>query len=410
MAYTGGVITTRPQAAPDPLAPSWRKLVPLVAATLVGSCGLGAGGAAGALLGVQLGGSHAHSGVPLGVLVVGSAVGAVLITRLAARFGRIRSLAAGYATGAIGAGVVVLAAATGSFGIMLVGSALLGVANAAVFLTRYAAAAVTAEPQRGRALGLTLFSVAAGAVASPQLLGPAGRLAEAIGLPPLSGMFVIALMSFTLAAGLLASISRDRPASINYSLQAIVAHLRGPRLATAVCVLAVTNLLMVGVMAVVPIGLVEHGHALELIGLVISVHVAGMFVPSPLTGWLADRIGARAVASGGILVLFVAGLGGAIASDAEPSVTVLFLALLGIGWNCGVVGGSALLIAAIPAALRTHGEAFGELVMGLAAAVAAPLAGVMLAGAGMTVVWLAVTVVACLAMPALSQERRFGLR
>jgi MFS family permease len=354
-----------------------RVLVHVVVAAGVGASGLAAGGTAAGLLGVQLSGQAALGGLPPGVLVVGSAIGALAMARVAECVGRVRSLSLGFGLGAGGALVAVTAALIQSFGLLLVGSLLLGIANAALFLSRYAAAAASPEDRRGRAVGLTLGCVAAGAVISPLLLGPSDDLADTFGLPRLRGMFVLAAAVFSLASALLA-----RGATGTSPAEPIprrgMHQLCTRDMLVATGVLALANLLMVGTMAVVPIRLMVHGHALGSIGLVISAHVAGMFAPAPLTGWLADRVRPGVVAAGGISVLIVTSMSSI--SMPDPETLTAILVGLGLGWNCGIVGGSALLIARMPPALRPYAEAVGEVAMALAAAVGAPLAGLLLGG------------------------------
>src|SRR6266511_1905766 len=178
-----------------------RRVLTLLGATsAVGSIGLAAGGTAGALLGARLAGTEAAAGLPLGLLVLGSGAFALLVSWQTTRIGRGWSLAAGYAAGAAGAALVVLAAVAANLAALLVGSALLGGANAAIFLTRYAAAEAAGERARGRAVGLIFFSTSIGAVAGPLLLGPSGRLAHAVGLPALTGLYLIAAVAFAAAA------------------------------------------------------------------------------------------------------------------------------------------------------------------------------------------------------------------
>src|SRR5215207_2359713 len=180
-------------------------LIVLAVATAIGSAGLAAGGAAGALLGAELTGTDAGAGLPLGVLVAGSAATALLISRRTGQVGRGRSLMLGYMLGVAGAVLVIAAAVVSSLPALLAGSALVGAANAAVFLTRYAAAEVGGIAARGRALGVVFFATAVGAVSSPSMLGPSGDLAHALGLPRLSGLYVVAVLAFTVAAVLLAA-------------------------------------------------------------------------------------------------------------------------------------------------------------------------------------------------------------
>jgi MFS family permease len=343
-------------------------LAVLAASAAAGSVGLAAGGTAGALLGTELAGTTAVAGLPLGLLVLGSAASAMVIAWQSNRSGRASGLALGYLAGTAGAALCVLAAVIGNLPSFLVGSTLLGSANAAVFLTRYAAADIGA----GRALGLTLFATAAGAVLSPLLLGPTGELADVAGLPRLSGIYVVAGLAFAGAAVALATTPRPPRAAPVPSppWRVLAAAAKAPPARNAVLVLAGANFAMVGLMAIAPVHLLAHGHDLEMIGTAISLHVAGMFVPSPLSGWLADRYGPAAVAVIGIVLLLVAGAGTAVSGTG-----IVTLLILGVGWNFGLVGGSTMLTRAVDPSLRVHVEGIGEVAMGVAAAVAATLAG-----------------------------------
>jgi MFS family permease len=382
-------------------------LVLLAVATAVGSTGLSAGGTAGTLIAVDLTGSAALAGVPLGLLVVGSAAGAVLISRRSQQAGRVAGLRWGYALGAVGAAIVVVGTVVESFGLVLAGSLALGVANAAVFLSRYAAAEVGGGAVRGRALGLVLGSAAVGAVASPNLLGPSGHLASWLGLPRLAGLHLVAVPSFLIAGALLAALpsrsavgQADRPRSPTGAW--IRDAINGSRVRLALVVLAATNLVMVATMAVAPVHLEAHGYSLGSIGLVVSVHVLGMFAPSPLTGWLADRAGGGVVAGVGAVLLVGAGFGGAIAGAHDGAAFTAVLVLLGIGWNAGVVGGSTMLVASVPPALRVNAEGIGEVAMGLAAGAGAPIAGLMVAVGGFPTLSVASAAVGALVFAVLS--------
>jgi MFS family permease len=150
--------------------------------------------------------------------------------------------------------------------------------------------------------------------------------------------------------------------------------------------IVVSHAVMVGVMVMTP---VHMGHAggpagttLRVIGLVISVHVAGMYLFSPLVGLLADRAGRRAtVALGGLLLLAAA----ALAGTAPPAAAVQLgtgLLLLGLGWSCGLIAGSTLVTESVAADLRPTAQGGTDLLMGLGAAVAGAAGGPLLALGG----------------------------
>jgi MFS family permease len=364
----------------------------LVVAQLLGALGLAAGGTAGALLAEQVTGSAAAAGLPLSLLVLGSGAGAVAVARVMRDHGRRVGLAAAYLTGAGGAALVVAAAGWGSWPLLLAGCLLLGGGNAAVMLARYAAADLSSH--RGRSISVVVTAASVGAVAGPNLLGPAGPVAEAVGLPAPTGLFLLAVPAFLGAALVLvaflrpdplqvaraAALSDEQPAAGGRGELAVLLGDRHLRLALGV--LAVVNLAMVGVMAVAPVHLHHHGAAMGTIGLIIGAHIAAMFLPSPVTGWLADAVGARVVAGVGALLLIAAGAVAAVAGSGQVGIVVALL-LLGVGWNAGLIGGSALLRdAPVSPSLRTRAEGLGELGMGVAAAIGGSGAGLLLAGGG----------------------------
>jgi predicted MFS family arabinose efflux permease len=286
---------------------------------------------------------------------------------------------------------VVVAAVLSNLALLLAGSAALGAANAAIFLSRYAAVDIGGDGARGRAIGAVLFATALGAVASPNLLGPSGDLAAALGLPRLSGLYVVAVAAFATAAALLAARSRRSPPAPTEGAAGrswlLAASGRAP---LALLVLAAANLVMVAVMAIAPLHLAEHGHSLDVVGVVVSIHVLFMFAPSPLTGRLADHAGSAAVAALGALLLVAAGACGGLLDMSDGASMTAMLAVLGLGWNAAVVGGSTMLADSVPTRLRPQAEGLGEVAMGLAAGAGAPAAGLivalgdftMLAGAG----------------------------
>jgi MFS family permease len=380
-------------------------LARLATATAVGSLGLAAGGTGGALLISAMSGSTAGAGLPVGFVVAGSALGALCIGRLTPRIGRAAALACGYAAGVLGAIVVLVAADLGSVPLLLAGHVLLGPANAAVFLSRYAGAAVSEDGRRGAAMGVMLFAAALGAIAGPMLLEPSAQVAYSWGLDRAAGLYLVTLGAFWVAATLLAtargSSSERRQADAHGGLRLTG---RGWHPARALVVLAAANAVMVAIMAVAPVHLVHAGHDLSFLGLAIGVHVAGMLAVAPMTGWLADRLGPSRVAASGGLLLGLAAVASASLDLAAGTAPISVLLVLGLGWNGAVVGGSALLSLALTAAERPRAEALGEVTMGVAAAVGAALAGLIVAGGGFSTLSLA----GCLAALAVVVAARPG--
>ena len=93
----------------------------------------------------------------------------------------------------------------------------------------------------------------------------------------------------------------------------------------------ITQLVMVAIMTMTPIHIEHHGHSIGITGLVIGAHVAGMFLPSPFSGWLVDRFGYLPIAVAAGVTLLAAGLLAAWAPVDSVTMLVLALVLLGLG-------------------------------------------------------------------------------
>ncbi len=383
----------------------------LMAAQVLGGLGQ-SGAAAGALLALDLTGSEALAGLPLAMLVAGSSAAIVPITALSRRSGRRAGLTAALATATLGALGIVAAGALRSFPLLLIAGFAFGAGNSAVMLARYAAADLSTPAQRGRAIGLVVFATTFGAVAGPNLLAPAGHAAAALGLPALTGLFGFAACAYALSAAVLLAFLRPDPLRVATGLAAaepaasprvpLRTLLAAPGALAGLVTIVVANLVMVAVMAMAPVHMAMEGHGLRFVGLVISLHVAGMFAPAPLTGWLTDRLGPLPVAGAGAVLLVLAG------ALAATSGLVLGLALLGVGWNAGLVAGSTLLASSVPPAQRPRAEGAGELGMGIAAASATAVAGPVMGVAGYATLAIAGAVAAAALGPLLLAAARRG--
>jgi MFS family permease len=400
-----------------------RTLRVLVAAQVLSGLG-GSGAAAGALLALDITGSDALASLPLALLVVGSASTVVPISALSRRAGRRTGLATALAIATVGAVGVVIAGELDSFALLLAASLLFGAGNTAVMLARYAAVDLSTPDERGRAIGRVVFATTFGAVAGPNLLEPAGSVATSLGLPELTGLFLTSIAAFALAGLVLTVFLRPDPLKVAAGFEEApgpleeraaaappvpLRELLSPSAAvTGLTTVVVANFVMVAVMAMAPVHMQHHGHGLQFVGLVISLHIAGMFAPSPVTGWLTDRLGPLAVAGGGAALLIVAGVLSA-ASGADASTFALGLGLLGVGWNASLIAGSALLASAVPVAQRPRVEGAGELSMGVAAASATAIAGPVVGIAGYAALAAAGAVAAATLAPFLVAVARRGL-
>jgi MFS family permease len=354
----------------------------------------------GGLLARDVAGTDSASGLGQTAGVLGAAVIAVPLARISDRAGRRTGLAAGYAIAVLGAVVAVVAAALSSLPLLLAGLFAFGAATACGLQARYAAADLATPEHRGRDLSLVVWATTIGSVVGPNLAGPGADVGAALGLPALGGAFAVSAVVFALViTAVLAGLRPDplllarrlggtgavvrRRGATGTALRAVWGSPGGRLGLTSV---VVSHSVMVGVMVMTP---VHMGHAggspgttLRIIGLVISVHVAGMYFFSPLVGWLADRFGRRAVvAVGGALLLAAA----ALAGTAPPGAAVQLgagLLLLGLGWSCGLIAGSTLVTESVDADLRPTAQGGTDLLMGLGAALAGAVGGPLLAVGG----------------------------
>ncbi|MEQ6899490.1 MFS transporter [Nocardioides sp. YIM 152588] len=377
----------------------------LVLTQAVGAIGITIGIATASLLARDLSGSEALSGLAQTSQVLGAAVISFLLAGLMGRRGRRFGLATGYLLGASGGALVVLAGVVESMVVLLGGAVLLGAATAANSAARYAATDLATDHDRARSLSLVVWATTIGAVAGPNLTGPAGAFARTVGIPELAGPFAIAAMGMLLAAivvtvGLrpdplqlaqrLAETERAVPAagatvppvgtsSWRAARAAVAAR---PVLGYAIAGLAMAHAAMVGVMVMTPLHMEHGGAELEIIGLVISGHVLGMFAFSPLVGVLADRVGRPPVLGAGGGVLIAALLLCASSPSGMSWQVSAGLFLLGVGWSFAMVSASTLVAEHAPLEARTAVQGTSDLVMGMTAAGAGALAGLIVDLAG----------------------------
>jgi len=130
-----------------------------------------------------------------------------------------------------------------------------------------------------------------------------------------------------------------------------------------------------------PLHMEHGGSGLEVIGIVISVHVLGMFAFSPLVGMLADRFGRPPVLGAGGATLLVALLLCASAPTGMSWQVTAGLFLLGLGWSLSMVAASTMVAEHAPLEARTDVQGTSDLVMGLTAAVTGALAGIIVGAA-----------------------------
>lgn len=343
-------------------------------------------------------GGRAWAGVPAALFTVGSAFAAYLVGALSQRSGRRPGLALGFAVGGVGSAGTVAAAALGSVPLLLVSLLLYGSGTATNLQARYAGADLARPERRGRAISTVLVATTLGAIVGPNLLGATGEVAEAFGINALAGPFMLACVAYLLGALIVVMLLRPDPllaaraahadlaAASRAAGSAPAGDVHAAGLATTVMLVA--QMVMLAVMTMTPVHMRDHGHSVDAAGLVISLHIAAMFLPSPITGVLVDRVGRRAMIAGGAVILGAAGLVAAIAPpETMPGIAVALI-LLGLGWNFAIIGGTALLTDAVPLERRAATQGTADVALALSGAAGGLGSGVVVAQASFVVLSL----------------------
>ncbi|HEV3350377.1 MAG TPA: MFS transporter, partial [Methylomirabilota bacterium] len=363
----------------------------LFVAQVCGSTGHSISLAVGSIMAASITGTNTWSGVPIAVGALGTALASWPLARLMDRAGRRPGLALGYGLAVAGAVLGLLGVAVRSFPLMLAGMALFGIASTSNLLARYAAADVSRPEQRGRAMGIIVGGSALGSIIGPNLMAPALSLGARLGIPDTASPFLVSVAGYGVAAVLtflflrpdpLALARRDaaeadagRPAGLARSLGAILADVR---VQIALATLSISPFVMISTTSTSPLYLHDQGHTVGTIGVAVSLHLAGMYVASPLSGWLSDRFGRMPViASGALLLIFAVAVAGLAPGHAGATI-ILGLFLNGVGWNLAFVSGSALLTDALSPVERASVQGLADLLMGLMGAIGSAAGGMIL--------------------------------
>jgi MFS family permease len=392
-----------------------RTLSVVVVSQMLGGAGLAAGVTVGALLARQMLGGDSLSGLPAALFTLGSAAAAFLIGRTTQRWGRRLGLGLGFAAGGLGAAGVVIAALTGSVALLFASLLVYGSGTATNLQARYAGTDLAPRAERGTAVSIAMVSTTLGAVAGPNLVEPLGDVAAAIGIPALAGPFLLAGVAYAAAGAVLFALLRPDPFLVARQVPSSVlgpvptsagfsGQVSGTGVAVGAAVMVLTQIAMVAIMTMTPVHMHAHGLDLGAVGLVIGVHIGAMYLPSLVTGVLVDRVGRvpMAIASG--VTLLLAGL--TAASAGSLGLLILALALLGLGWNFGLISGTALVVDATIPENRARTQGGIDVFIALGGAGGGALSGVVMAGAGYAALSLSGGILSLLLIPVLFWARR----
>ncbi|MEF3327906.1 MFS transporter [Oceanobacillus oncorhynchi] len=335
-----------------------KTLMVVIMSQIFGGAGLAAGITVGALLAQDMLGTDSITGIPTALFTLGSAGTALLVGRLSQRYGRRFGLSAGFLTGGIGAIGVVMAALMNSIVLLFIALFIYGAGTATNLQARYAGTDLAGSTQRAKAVSMTMVSTTLGAVAGPNLVEFMGDVAIFLGVPALAGPFILAAAAYILAGLVLLFYLRPDPLLVAKAISnseksnshskteknmgGLPKNRKGIWAGAAVMVL--TQFVMIAIMTMTPIHMGHHGHDLQAVGLVIGFHVGAMYFPSLITGSLVDKVGRAAMAVASAVTLLASGVLAALGPADSMTVLITALVLLGLGWNFGLISGTAILV------------------------------------------------------------------
>jgi MFS family permease len=396
-----------------PMPPHAVTQAKLITAQLFSGAGIASGYAVGGLLAEQITGRTAMAGFAQMSVILGAGLIAYPLAALAARTGRRKALTLGFGIGTLGASVVLVAVAIEFLPLFMLGMMMCGSATAAGLQARYAAVDVAGPTATGRAMSLVVWATTIGSVLGPNFTGPGAHLGEVLGMHPLAGPYLISMTAFSLAAlvaSTLGSASRAHTTQSNRTARdsdgaddgaavgdtaldtpplGLVAALRfvvvQPVPLFAIVTIVTGQMMMTNVMVMTPVHMHHQQFDLGAIGLVVSIHIAGMYALSPIFGSMSDRWGPGTVIASGVVVFIATitlGVVDALAPVSSMPLLTTALLLLGVGWSMFLIGGSALLTASVPHHAKLTLQGVSDSAMNLGGALMAAMAGTVLATGG----------------------------
>ncbi|WP_059105363.1 MFS transporter [Shouchella shacheensis] len=393
-----------------------RTLIIVVISQMFGGAGLAAGITVGALIAEQMLGTDTFAGLPAALFTLGSAGAALAIGRLSNRFGRRMGLAAGFITGGLGAVGVVIAALLNSVLLLLASLLIYGAGTATNLQARYAGTDLATNKQRGTAVSIAMVATTFGAVAGPNLVDVMGSFARSIGIPELAGPFILAAVAYIAAGLVLFALLRPDPfivalqINVNKKTEPNVnqeEHRKNKKgIAVGATIMVLTQIVMVAIMTMTPVHMGHHGHSLSAIGFVIGFHVGAMYLPSLFTGILVDKIGRPAMAIASGVTLLLSGVIAAMAPGDSLFLMVVALVLLGLGWNFGLISGTALIVDSTEPLTRAKTQGTMDVFIALGGASGGAMSGMIVAGSSFETLSLVGGVLSLILIPVVIWSRR----
>ena len=398
-----------------------RSLFVVVMSQIFGGAGLAAGITVGALIARDMLGTASYAGVPAALFTLGSALSAFLVGRISQRFGRRYGLSLGFITGGVGAMGVILATTIDNVVLLFISLFVYGAGTSTNLQARYAGTDLANEKQRATAISIAMVSTTIGAVAGPNLVTPMGNFALTLGIPALAGPFILAAAAYLVAGLTLFLYLRPDPFLVakaiavkqevqvdsNSTEVSKKLHYKINRIGIVVgaMVLVLSHLIMVAIMTMTPIHMQNHGSGLTVVGMVISLHIAAMYLPSLGTGLLVDKVGRTAMVIASGVTLSVAGFIAAFAPGDSMAWLTIALILLGLGWNFGLISGTAIIIDSTDMKTRAKTQGSVDVWVALAGTAGSILSGIIVAYSSYAVLGLLGMYLSLLLIPLIVWKR-----
>ncbi|MDS1141056.1 MFS transporter [Pusillimonas sp. SM2304] len=341
--------------------------------------------ATGSIVGNMLAPTPMLATLPISIFVVGMAACTLPVGAVARRHGRRAAFLLGTGAGVLAGLLAMLAVIIGGFWLFCLATFFGGAYAAVVLSFRFAAADGVAPKRRAQALSLVMGGGVAAGIVGPQLvtwtmdLWPPHMFAVTfLAQAAVAALSAFILLGVRLPAPTAGEMAGGRP------LAAIV---RQPRFVAAAVCGAVSYMLMNFLMTAAPLAMHLCGHSQESANLGLQWHVIAMYAPSFFTGSLISRFGAARVATAGLILIGLSaavGLGGIDVMHFWWSLT-----LLGVGWNFGFLGASALVLECHRPEEKTRVQSLNDfIVFGLMAIGSFSSGGLLSAYGWNTVLWV----------------------
>lgn len=318
-----------------------RNVFVLAAAQAFGGAGapicISLGGIVGYFL---LGPDKSFATLPVTGFVIGTALATLPAGVLARKFGRRNGLMTGALAGVLGGLLAAYAIFLSSFWFFCFGVLLAGASSAFVQQYRFAAADSASASFRPKAISWVMAGGVLAAIIGPQTASfTKDMLAPTLYAGAFVGLSVLAALSWVILGFLKAPpIVSVQSTAAGRPLTEIMS--QGRFIVAVLCAVS-SYALMSFVMTAAPMAMVSHGHSMSNALLGIQWHVMAMFAPSFFTGSLIQKFGKERIVVTGLVLL-----GGCAAlALAGPHLAHFWgaLILLGIGWNFGFIGATAML-------------------------------------------------------------------